>query len=73
MGFFKPSGRAASDKAMARLQAVIWGLIYAGLLTGVLGVFVLRQNEEAGQGLITGGGLLVAAGVVLIYIRSRIK
>ena len=73
MGFFKSSPGAASGKAIARLQALVWILIYAGLLTVVLGLFVARQDEGTGYGLLTGGGLLVAAGVALIYIRSRIN
>lgn len=73
MGFFKPSPGAASGKAIARLQALIWILIYAGLLTGVLGLFVERLDEDTGNCLQTGGGLMAAAGFVLIYLRSRIN
>lgn len=73
MGFFKPSPGAASGKAIARLQALIWILIYAGLLTVVLGLFVSRQDEDTGNYLLTGGGLMAAAGFALIYLRSRIN
>ncbi len=73
MGFFKPSPGAVSGKAIARLQALIWVLIYAGLLTVVLGLFVTRLDEDIGTWLLTGGGLMAAAGFVLIYVRSRIK
>ena len=73
MGFFKPSPGAVSGKAIARLQALIWVLIYAGLLTVVLGLFVTRLDEDIGTWLLTGGGLMATAGFVLIYVRSRIK
>ena len=73
MGFFKPSTDAASDKAVARLQALIWVLIYAGLLTLVLGLSVQRLDADTGWLLVAGGALVAAVGVVLIYVRSRIK
>ncbi|MGV8804223.1 MAG: hypothetical protein ACWA6Y_04600 [Polaromonas sp.] len=76
MGFFKPSTGTASgtsDKAVARLQALIWVLIYAGLLTLVLGLSVQRMDADTGWLLVAGGALVAAVGVVLIYVRSRIK
>lgn len=73
MGFFKPSSHTASDKAVARLQALIWVLIYAGLLTLVLGLSVQRMDADTGWLLVAGGALVAAVGVVLIYVRSRIK
>ncbi len=43
MGFFKESGSPTSNKAIARLQQLIWVLIYGGLLTlsAVTGVSVI--------------------------------
>ena len=73
MGFFKPSTDAASDKAVARLQVLIWVLIYAGLLTLVLGLSVQRMDAATGLLLVVGGALVAAVGVVLVYVRSRIK
>lgn len=73
MGFFKPSPGAASRKTIARLQALIWILIYAGLLTVVFGLFVSSLDEDTGNCLLSVGGLMAAAGFALIYVRSRIN
>ena len=73
MGFFKPSSGTVSNKAVARLQALIWVLIYGGLLTLVLGLSVERTDEDVGWTLEAGGGVVAAAGFVLIYLRSKIK
>lgn len=74
MGFFKPSASAtASGKSVARLQALIWVLIYGGLLTLVLGLAVERLDDEVGWTLVLGGGLVALAGFALIYVRSKIK
>lgn len=72
MGFFKESGRTSS-RNIARLQALIWVLIYAGLLTLVLGLFTRRNAGPLGWSLMVAGGLVTAVGVVLIYVRSRLK
>ena len=73
MGFFKASPAAtASGRAVARLQALTWLLIYGGLLTLVLGLAVERLDDDAGWTLVLGGGIGAVAGFVLIYVRSRI-
>ena len=73
MAFFKPSSDGASSKTVARLQALIWVLIYGGLLTLVLGLSVERFDEATGWSLVVGGGLVAAIGFVLIYVRSKIN
>jgi hypothetical protein len=73
MGFFKPSSGTVSNKAVARLQALIWVLIYGGLLTLVLGLSVERTDEDVGWTMVVGGGIVAALGFFLIYVRSRIK
>lgn len=73
MGFFKPSSGTVSNKAVARLQGLIWILIYGGLLTLVLGLSVDRTDEDLGGTLEGWGGLVAAVGFGLIYIRSKIK
>ncbi len=72
MPFFKPSADAAGDRFVARLQALIWILIYGGLLTLVLGLSVLRRSDTLGWSLVAGGGVVAAVGFGLIYVRSRI-
>ena len=74
MGFFKPvSGGAssASGKSIARLQSLIWILIYAGLLTLVLGLSAARIDPAIGWSLVVGGGIMAAVGIFLIWVRSR--
>ena len=73
MGLFKPASSTSTSRLIAWLQALVWVLIYAGLLTLVLGLAVRRLDEEAGWPLVLGGGFVAALGVVLIYVRSRIK
>jgi len=62
-----------SKEVVLRLQKWIWVLIYGGLLCVVLGVFLARADLTLARCLQTGGGALVVIGVVLIYLRSRIK
>lgn len=60
-------------KTIARLQNTIWILVYAGLLTLVLGLFTQRYDDDLGQALVLGGGGAAAFGVLLIYVRSRLR
>ncbi len=73
MGFFKPSAEPVSNKAIARLQTLIWILIYGGLLTLVLGLSVQRTHDPIGWSMVVFGGVVAAAGFVLIYVRSKIN
>lgn len=71
MGFFKESGSSTPSKTIARLQQLIWALIYGGLLTLVLGLSVQRSDEVLGWIMVVGGAIVAAIGCVLIYVRSR--
>jgi hypothetical protein len=71
MGFFKPSTAGTSNKSVARLQAVIWILIYAGLLILVLGLSAARIDPAVGWSLVLAGGIAAALGFFLIWVRSR--
>ncbi len=51
----------------------VWLLIYGGLLLGSLGWFMQSMAGVIGTAVLTVGGVMVAAGVLLIYIRSRMK
>ena len=82
MGFFKdPSSTTSNEsgksskvnKSLTRLQQLIWVLIYGGLLTMVLGLSVLRIDDAIGWPMVVAGGLMTAAGVILIYVRSKMK
>lgn len=72
MGFFKDSDRPTSSKAIARLQQLIWVLIYGGLLTLLLGLSVQRSHDPLGWSMVVAGGLVAAIGFFLIYVRSRL-
>ena len=76
MGFFKPTSAgpsSASGKPIARLHTLIWILIYAGLLTLVLGLSTARIDPVIGWSLVVGGGIMAAVGIFLIWVRSRMQ
>ena len=73
MAFFKPSADAVSNKSVARLHALIWVLIYGGLLIVVLGLSVQRTSDPIGWSMVVVGALLAVLGIGLIYVRSRMK
>jgi hypothetical protein len=57
----------------ARLETLIWVLIYGGLLAVGLGVVLARESVALGSTIAIVGGIVAAAGVVLIWVRSRMK
>ena len=56
----------------ARLDVAIWVLIFGGLFAVALGVASRAVAPAAGWSLIVVGGCVCAAGVVLIWVRSRL-
>ncbi len=56
-----------------RIEALTWVLIYGGLLSLSLGWFMTPQQGPWGELLIGGGIASAVVGVVLIFIRSRMK
>ncbi len=63
----------ASLLALKRVQQLVWVLIYGGLMTLVLGLSVRRTDDVLGWSLVIGGGLVALVGVVLIFVRARMK
>ena len=59
-----------SPKAVEKL---VWVLIYGGLLTASLGLFVQRESRALGWTLVVGGAIGAAAGALLVWVRSRMK
>jgi hypothetical protein len=55
------------------LEALIWVLIFGGLLTVVLGLSVQRNDAVLGWSLFVGGASAAVLGAVLIFVRSKIK
>lgn len=54
------------------MERLVWILIYGGALAASLGLFVLRGGDAPlGGGLITVGAVAAAAGLLLIWLRSR--
>jgi uncharacterized membrane protein HdeD (DUF308 family) len=72
MAFFKKYN-GSTNARMVRLERLIWVLIYGGLLAIVLGLFLDRQASQDASLFYQFGGLTVLAGVVLIYVRSRLR
>ena len=63
----------ASARALARLDTLIWVLIFGGLLTLALGLATQDAHLATGWSLTGIGSLAAAAGVVLIWVRSRLQ
>lgn len=59
-------------KTLARIEALVWTLIYGGLFAVALGLATMRDAPAAGWALAIGGGLVAAVGVVLIFVRARL-
>jgi hypothetical protein len=57
----------------ARIEVWVWVLVYAGLAAFGLGLAVRRSDESLGWGLAVVGAVLVAAGALLVWIRSRMS
>ena len=62
----------ASARAQAWLERLIWILIYGGLFALVLGLATRVREAVIGWALIAGGTVIAAAGVILIWVRSRL-
>jgi len=54
-----------------RLELLTWLLIYLGLFAIALGATLRRQGAVLGWSVIVGGAVATAAGLVLIWVRSR--
>jgi len=63
----------ATALQLQRLQALIWVLIYGGLLTLVVGLSLGRYDPSAGLACVVVGGLLAVFGALLIFLRARLK
>ena len=57
----------------ARIQKWIWILIYVGMVLLALGLSVQRSDASLGWGIAVPGIALIVVGIVLIWLRSRMK
>ena len=55
----------------ANLDKLIWLLVYAGMLVFGLGAWYVEHSLAVGSTLMTFGAGGVAAGVLLVWVRSR--
>ncbi len=63
----------ASPRSLVWIERLIWMLIFGGLLVMVLGIAGTHQNASSADVLVTLGAMAAAVGVVLIWVRSRMK
>lgn len=71
MSFFKKYN-GTTHAGLARLETLIWALIYGGLLALLVGVFMGRAGDDTGDLLMAGGGVAAVVGVVLVYLRAHL-
>lgn len=63
----------ASARAIAWIERLVWTLVYGGLFTVVIGLATRSRDALTGWWLVALGALVAAAGVVLIWVRSRMR
>ena len=56
-----------------RVEVWVWVLVYLGLVVIGVGMAAQRSDTTLGWGITAAGFVLLALGVVLIWVRSRIK
>jgi Flp pilus assembly protein protease CpaA len=72
MSFFdKYNG--TSNTRLLRMERLIWILIYGGLLSIVLAWFTENTQATSATGLYAVGGVALAIGLVVFYLRSLKK
>ncbi len=63
----------ATKRAVGKLDGWVWVCIYLGMLLLGLGLAVSRSDSALGWTIATAAILLIALGIVLVWVRSRIK
>jgi hypothetical protein len=58
---------------VARVDVLIWVLIYGGMLSASLGLALGRDGAAFGWAIVVGGAAAALAGAVLIWVRSRMS
>jgi O-antigen/teichoic acid export membrane protein len=55
----------------AAIDKLVWVLVYAGLFIAGLGIWFMEHHRAVGWTLLLAGGVLIALGALLIWVRSR--
>ena len=63
----------ASNRLAGKLDGWVWACIYLGLLLLGLGLAVTRTDGPLGWTIAAAGMLLISLGIVLVWVRSRLK
>jgi len=62
----------ASASTIARLERLVWILIYGGLLCLILGIAVRSASTGGGLALMVLGSVVAIVGLALIFVRARL-
>lgn len=62
----------ATAKTITLIERLIWILIYGGLFVLILGLASMSASPVVAWSFVVVGGCIAAAGVVLIWVRSRL-
>ena len=62
----------AAPRTLARLDSLVWGLIFAGLFVLSLGIAIRDEAPAIGWGIGILGAVATAAGAFLIFVRARL-
>ena len=58
----------------SQVQTLVWVLVYAGLLTVCVSVFLLRAGTETlGWLMLAAGAVVTAVGAALVVVRARME
>jgi len=63
----------AAATTIARIERLVWILIYGGTLALILGFAVRDSAAGTGQALMVVGIIVAAVGVALIFVRARMQ
>ena len=56
-----------------KIETWVWVLVYGGMALFGLGLAVQRSDATLGWGMASVGAAIVAAGAVLVWVRSRMS
>lgn len=71
MSFFKKYNGTMNNR-LARLEKLIWTLIYGGLLSALVGWFMRDAGDAGGRWLMVIGVVVALVGFGLILVRARL-